>query len=393
MSWETQSWAARQRPGKSSGKLVLLGLASCADANHCAYPSLQWLCDFSDLDRKTVIAALDRLMEIGLIEDTQERRGRTKQVKVYRLTVLPENGASALVSDPSSETMPEPEPFKSKSTVFSGKEFRKRNTEPFREPIPPTETIVSVCPQGPKHTNSKSKGKGGSVQTSRLPDDWTAPDVASLPDAQRLQVSQWPPFAYQLVAEGFRLHFLAEAGVRSVKRDWAAAFGKWLLTAHPRVMRDAKAGVKFGEMPAALPSGLGSAPSFHRAVAGEDARSLELRITLAGVIPERTFSHWMAPLAWLVRDDGRLEVIGSSGFALDWVRDNHGKTINAVAQKVIGSIFSGTVYTVERVKDGSRSQGEEHGQEQRDDHRRTGGSRSAAGASGDHTRRSAEVRA
>ncbi len=89
MSWETQSWAAKQRPGSASAKLVLLGLASCADANHCAHPSIQWLCDFSDLNRKTVISALQRLEDgmFPLIEDTGQRRGRTCQVKVYRLAV------------------------------------------------------------------------------------------------------------------------------------------------------------------------------------------------------------------------------------------------------------------------------------------------------------------
>ncbi|MBX4388478.1 helix-turn-helix domain-containing protein [Mycobacterium tuberculosis] len=89
MSWETQSWAAKQRPGSASAKLVLLGLASCADQNHCAFPSIQWLCDFSDLNRKTVIAALQRLEEgmFPLITDTGDRRGRTGQVKVYQLAV------------------------------------------------------------------------------------------------------------------------------------------------------------------------------------------------------------------------------------------------------------------------------------------------------------------
>ncbi|MBO0750452.1 MAG: helix-turn-helix domain-containing protein, partial [Porphyrobacter sp.] len=101
MSWETQSWAAKQRPGSASAKLVLLGLASCADANHDAHPSVQWLCDFSDLNRKTVIAALDRLGDAGLIADTGDRRGRTGQVKVYRLAAAKAPDASA---DPASET-------------------------------------------------------------------------------------------------------------------------------------------------------------------------------------------------------------------------------------------------------------------------------------------------
>ncbi|MFT3966834.1 MAG: helix-turn-helix domain-containing protein, partial [Sphingobium sp.] len=101
MSWETQSWAAKQRPGSATAKLVLLGLASCSDANHCAHPSVDWLCDFGDLNRKTVIAAISRLEADRVIEDTGRRVGRTGQVKVYRL-------AADTPVDPASATVPKP---------------------------------------------------------------------------------------------------------------------------------------------------------------------------------------------------------------------------------------------------------------------------------------------
>ena len=68
MRWHAQAWAAEQRTGSVSAKLVLLGLASLADANACAFPSIEWLCGFSDLNHKTVILALARLEaeEVGL---------------------------------------------------------------------------------------------------------------------------------------------------------------------------------------------------------------------------------------------------------------------------------------------------------------------------------------
>ncbi|NJM51063.1 MAG: hypothetical protein HC843_09465 [Sphingomonadales bacterium] len=137
MSWEAQAWAAKQKTGSSAAKLVLLGLASCADANHCAFPSIAWLSEFGDLDRKTVISALQRLERgmFPLIEDTGERKGRTKQVKVYRLASATVENATA---DPASLTVPKTERSqKRNSSVSSGKQSRKRDTEPFYEPNPP----------------------------------------------------------------------------------------------------------------------------------------------------------------------------------------------------------------------------------------------------------------
>ncbi|HXC40827.1 MAG TPA: helix-turn-helix domain-containing protein, partial [Burkholderiales bacterium] len=53
-----------------------------------AWPSLVGLEQKTCLDRKTIVKALDWLEEIGLLLDTAERKGATKQVKVYRLNGL-----------------------------------------------------------------------------------------------------------------------------------------------------------------------------------------------------------------------------------------------------------------------------------------------------------------
>ena len=55
------------------------------------FPSVQALCSMTEQDRKTVMDNLQRLREMGFIEDTGARRGITGQVPVYRLK-SPENG-------------------------------------------------------------------------------------------------------------------------------------------------------------------------------------------------------------------------------------------------------------------------------------------------------------
>lgn len=125
MSFPALGWASKQNPGKVSDKMVLFALADRHNEEEdLAWPSIKWLAEFSCLDRKTVIAALDRLEALGLIADSGKRFGQTKQVKGYRLNL---NGTE--------KGIPETVPLKAKSTVFSVEEYRKRDTEPVIEPV------------------------------------------------------------------------------------------------------------------------------------------------------------------------------------------------------------------------------------------------------------------
>jgi hypothetical protein len=83
------AWGLRLKP--ASLKFLLLSVADYADEHGHAYPSLAALEDKTCLDRKTLIAGLDQLQALGLLEDTGTRRGRTGQVKVYRLIGFLEN--------------------------------------------------------------------------------------------------------------------------------------------------------------------------------------------------------------------------------------------------------------------------------------------------------------
>src|SRR5574343_869545 len=80
MSFDALAWAGRCNPGSPALKLVLLGLAECAQRESCkAWPSIAALAEFTCLNRKTIIAALDTLAARGFISETGERQGRTGQ--------------------------------------------------------------------------------------------------------------------------------------------------------------------------------------------------------------------------------------------------------------------------------------------------------------------------
>lgn len=387
MSWETQSWAAKQRPGSASAKLVLLGLASCADANHCAYPSIQWLCDFSDLNRKTVIASLQRLEDgmFPLIEDTGNRRGRTGQVKVYRLNA----DAAGASSDPAGETVPKAEQYqKRNSSISSRKESQKRDTEPFWEPNPPLSANADKAPaavfdggladgelpHGADHGdgecgqgggvaggnaghapadpanaaplgNGKRQGaKGSRPRGTRLPEDWSPPPIDALPDMARQLVQDWPSGAYEAVCETFRCHWLSETRPIGCKSDWDAALGKWLINDHAKIMRDAKAGVSFARIAQPRNTASGSAAATATKPAGqpvkgkarENEKSAALHEAVRLAVGEAPYAQWLANVA-ILHDAPGVIVLAGSEFQRSWIDERFQARILESARRVLGS--------------------------------------------------------
>ena len=94
MSVEAITWALGQCAGHSSAKFVLVALANCADTDGVCWPSIAYLCDTTEQNRKTVIDNLKRLREAGLIVQTGDMKGRTGLIPVYRLNVktVPKTG-------------------------------------------------------------------------------------------------------------------------------------------------------------------------------------------------------------------------------------------------------------------------------------------------------------
>lgn len=188
MSFDALAWAAKCNPGTAAKKLVLLGLAECAGREDCAsFPSLAALVEFSSLNRKTVIAALDALASDGFISETGERTGRTGQIKVYRLNL---------------GTVPKTEQSqKRNSSEKSRKESQKRNTEPVKEPVKHTQR-ARVIPENWKPEAFGSKSKCAGIVTG-----WSA-------DEHETQI------------EHFTAHHRGK-GSRFV--DWQDAWKTWVL--------------------------------------------------------------------------------------------------------------------------------------------------------------------
>ena len=128
MSLDATIWAWKVRQKQKRGgslkplkKLVLLSLADRVSEDHCAYPSIARLVEDTEMDRKTVLKIIDELIEDGLIVDTGERKGRTKQVKVYQLlgvkgretipTTVLLNTEDNDLNSPNSGTVPTTEQF------------------------------------------------------------------------------------------------------------------------------------------------------------------------------------------------------------------------------------------------------------------------------------------
>lgn len=95
MSYEAIRWALSQPVPKSSAKFVLVAMADCVNGEQddmTCWPSHAHLAEITGQDIKTVEAGLRRLSDAGFITDTEQRKGQTGQVIVYRLKT-PEFGA------------------------------------------------------------------------------------------------------------------------------------------------------------------------------------------------------------------------------------------------------------------------------------------------------------
>ena len=144
-------WAWSQNTGSSSCKMVLVALAERANDKGLAWPSYAELISMTELNRKTVITAISKLIELNLIEDSGERTGRTAQVIIYRLLInSPKNGTINNNNDTDLGTVNSElnsTVFSSNSTVFSSnstvfttkspKNGTRNPQEPPRTPINP----------------------------------------------------------------------------------------------------------------------------------------------------------------------------------------------------------------------------------------------------------------
>lgn len=121
MSSEALAWAFKQSCKSSSVKFTLIALCECANyKSGRIHPSIEHLCEITGQNRKTIISNIAELEAAGLIRDTDERTGRTGQIKIYEAACA---------------TVPKTEQSQKRNSSVSGrKESQKRDTEPSLEP-------------------------------------------------------------------------------------------------------------------------------------------------------------------------------------------------------------------------------------------------------------------
>ena len=90
MSWQALKWAAQQRAGDLAASAVLRVLADHASNTGRTFVDSKTICDELGTTKPTVLDAIKRLLERGLMEDTGERIGKTGRVPVFQLKMPPE---------------------------------------------------------------------------------------------------------------------------------------------------------------------------------------------------------------------------------------------------------------------------------------------------------------
>jgi DNA-binding transcriptional MocR family regulator len=199
MSIDATRWAWTRRSLSAAQKLVLLSMADRASGDDLCWPSKQTLADDTGLDRKTVFDAVAELESSGLIERTEERRGATGQVVVYRLLGVPHRVGER---------------------VAEAEQFQKRNS---------TENGMGKRPENGTVKRPKNGTQNLSVEptsrTRRERATFVAPSPQEVAEyALGLGYSGWDQEAVKFVA------FYGAKGWmvgRNPMRDWKAAVVGW----------------------------------------------------------------------------------------------------------------------------------------------------------------------
>lgn len=137
MSSKAVSWAFEQKVSPATAKLLLLAYAEHANPeSRLCFPSIAALEAMTSLNRKTISPAVERLVDLGYLEDTGKRVGHTMQIKVYRFTFAQNE------TGPKSDRSERGPKSEANRPDFTAEESRNRATEPSIEPskeeLPPS---------------------------------------------------------------------------------------------------------------------------------------------------------------------------------------------------------------------------------------------------------------
>jgi hypothetical protein len=209
MSFEAMRWAMEQQAPSSSSKFVLVTLANAAHVEDwLAWPSIAYLTNATQQDRKTVMANLKSLETAGLIKRSG-LAGKTGQVIVWQLAVEePDDSTTGTEIGTSAKNGTGTKIPAKQYQKRDRNQYQKRYTEPVKEPI--KEPVVRA-------TRAHAADRG-----SRLPADWTLPDTW-----RAWCIEHRPDLNPQGTAEAFRDYWHGTPGAKGRKADWFATWRNW----------------------------------------------------------------------------------------------------------------------------------------------------------------------
>lgn len=79
MSFDALAWAAKQKCQGPTPKLILMMLANYANENHTSYPSIAKLSELCSCNERTVMRAIQTLIDDGLLTSAPRYLGKGKQ--------------------------------------------------------------------------------------------------------------------------------------------------------------------------------------------------------------------------------------------------------------------------------------------------------------------------
>lgn len=227
----------------ASRKFVLVVLCNFANKYDEAWPANSTVQSMTGYDERTVQQSISELSSAGWIEDTGERKGRTKQVRVWRITFR--KGLEAIASQALGETPTKVSGLAKKNGEgghCSGNRIKHKGKTPAKLRVLPNtnsficgspakvqkEPVTDPVPLETAKAVSVPKGPNRRIGNSRIEDRWLPPKILNLPDEVAAIVEHWPPAAYEAQAGAFRDYWQAEGGCRAVKRDWERAWYSWI---------------------------------------------------------------------------------------------------------------------------------------------------------------------
>lgn len=344
MSWEAENWARQQRTGDPVTKAVLVGIANWMNPRgDVCQVSIRRIADEVEVSTRTVQRHIQRLIELELVEKAESSREdggtgwnsfRFPSYKPPRVSHVEPGRATARGSrKPGDNLSPPPDNLTpghegdnltgggchpchgGGDTAVRGESEERSRKEP---PNPPAEK-----------TERQKRVRG-----ERISEGWSPPAIADLPPAARAKAQQWPDGAYEAEAEAFRDYWLGEGRAGSRKMDWNRTWYNRISEVTARVLRDARAGVKFDRVARTAESVPRITPRLDSS--GECERGRAIRERLRKLVGPPLFDIWLAPGRFDV-DGQTLTVTAPSDMASSYQRGNFDGPIRRAMKPVLGN--------------------------------------------------------